>query len=184
LNLGWWLILKKIIIIKDILLAFFSSTFIKDIAYSFSFYLLNRVHGLRKVNKGKAVKIRPGTLIRDPERVIIGNYTSIGTNNIIWAGKKDGKIVFGKNVMTGPHCSFFGFNHGFEIGNIPFIDQDCNDGDIIIGDNVWIGANVTVLANVRIGANSVIAAGSVVTKDVEPNTIVGGNVSKIIKRLE
>lgn len=166
------------------LLAFFSLTFIKDIVYSFLFYLFNRVHGLRKISKGKCVKIRPGTLIRDPERVIIGDYTTIGVNNIIWAGKKSGRIIFGKNVMTGPYCSFFGFNHGMEIGDTPFIDQDCIDGDIIIGDNVWFGANVTVLANVRIGANSVIAADSVVTKDVEPNTIVGGNVAKVIRRLE
>lgn len=176
--------MKKITVVKDMVLAFFSLTFIKDIIYSFSFYLFNRVYGLRKVNKGKSVKIRPGTLIRDPERVIIGNHTTIGTNNIIWAGKKEGKIIFGNNVMTGPYCSFFGFNHGFEIGDIPFIEQECIDGDIIIEDNVWFGANVTVLANVRIGANSVIAAGSVVTKAVEPNTIVGGNVAKIIKRLE
>jgi acetyltransferase-like isoleucine patch superfamily enzyme len=176
--------MNKIVILKDMLFAFFSLTFIKDLVYSFSFYLFNRVHGLRKVSKGKYIKIRPGTLIRDPERVVIGDYTTIGTNNIIWAGKKDGKIIFGKNVMTGPYCSFFGFNHRFEIGDTPFIDQDCIDGDIIIKDNVWFGANVTVLANVRIGANSVIAAGSVVTKDVEPNTIVGGNVAKMIRRSE
>jgi maltose O-acetyltransferase len=175
--------MKKIIIVKDVLLALFSLTIIKDIIYSFIFYLFNRVHGLRKVEKGKCIKIRPGTLIRDPERVVIGDYTTIGTNNIIWAGKKDGKIIFGKNVMTGPYCSFFGFNHRFEMGNSPFIDQECDDGDIIIEDNVWFGANVTVLANVRIGANSVIAAGSVVTNDVEPNTMVGGNVAKMIKRL-
>lgn len=177
-------LMKKIILIKDMLFAFFSLTFIKDVLYSFSFYLFNRVHGLRKINKGKSVKIRPGTLIRDPERVSIGDYTSIGTNNVIWAGKNTGRIIFGKNVMTGPYCSFFGFNHGFELGDTPFIDQDCIDGDIVIEDNVWFGANVTVLANVRIGANSVIAAGSVVTKDIEPNTIVGGNVAKLIKKLD
>ena len=176
--------MEKVLVVKDMLLAFFSLTLLKDIMYSFSFYLFNRVHGLRKTGKGKGVKIRPGTLIRDPERVILGDYTSIGTNNVIWAGKKHGQIIFGKNVMTGPHCSFFGFNHGVEIGDTPFINQDCSDGDIIIEDNVWFGANVTVLANVRIGANSVIAAGSVVTKDVEPNTIMGGNTAKLIKRLK
>jgi acetyltransferase-like isoleucine patch superfamily enzyme len=85
--------------------------------------------------------------------------------------------------MTGPYCSFFSFNHGFEIGEIPFAKQDCIDGNIIVEDNVWFGANVTVLANVRIGTNSVIAAGSIVTKDVESNTIVGGNSAKVIRKL-
>ena len=35
----------------------------------------------------------------------------------------------------------------------------------------------------RIGKNSIIAAGSVVTKDVDDNTIVGGNPAKKIKNI-
>lgn len=38
-------------------------------------------------------------------------------------------------------------------------------------------------AGVTIGENAVVAGGAVVTKDVEPNTIVGGNPAKVIKRL-
>lgn len=55
---------------------------------------------------------------------------------------------------------------------------------IHIGKNVWIGANATVLAGVRIGDGAVVVAGAVVTKDVEPNTIVGGVPAKIIKKIE
>jgi len=53
-------------------------------------------------------------------------------------------------------------------------------GPIDIKDNVFIGADSTILYNVTIGENSIIAAGSVVTKDVPPNSIVGGVPAKVI----
>ncbi len=55
---------------------------------------------------------------------------------------------------------------------------------IHIGKNVWIGANATVLAGVTIGDGAVVAAGAVVTKDVEPNMVVGGVPAKVIKKIE
>ena len=54
---------------------------------------------------------------------------------------------------------------------------------IRIGNDVWIGGNVTIMPGLTIGNNVVIAAGAVVTKDVAPNTIVGGNPAKFIKSL-
>lgn len=35
--------------------------------------------------------------------------------------------------------------------------------------------------NITIGKNAIIAAGSAVTKDVAPNTVVGGNPARFIK---
>ena len=49
--------------------------------------------------------------------------------------------------------------------------------------NAWIGAGATILPGVTVGENAVVAAGAIVTKDVEPNTIVGGNPAKFIKRI-
>ena len=52
---------------------------------------------------------------------------------------------------------------------------------IIIGDGCGIGANATIIAGVTIGDGAVVAAGAVVTKDVEPNTLVGGVPAKTIR---
>ncbi len=49
--------------------------------------------------------------------------------------------------------------------------------------NVWIGSNATILAGVTVDDGAVVAAGTVVTKDVAPNTIVGGNPAKFIKNV-
>ena len=57
-------------------------------------------------------------------------------------------------------------------------------GKITVGENVWIGANATILAGVTIGDGAIIAAGAVVTKDVQPNTIVGGVPAKYLKDVE
>jgi acetyltransferase-like isoleucine patch superfamily enzyme len=52
---------------------------------------------------------------------------------------------------------------------------------IKIGNHVWIGMNVTILKGVTIGDGAVVAAGAVVTKDVLPNTLVGGVPAKVLR---
>ena len=53
---------------------------------------------------------------------------------------------------------------------------------ITIGDGCWIATASTVLPGVTIGDYSVIAAGSVVSKNVDSNSVVGGNPAKFIKQ--
>ena len=54
---------------------------------------------------------------------------------------------------------------------------------IVIGNNVWVASSVTICGGVTIGDNVVIASGAVVTKDVPPNTLVGGVPAKVIREL-
>ena len=54
---------------------------------------------------------------------------------------------------------------------------------VVIKRNAWIGAGATVLPGVTVGENAVVAAGAVVSKDVAPNTVVGGVPAKFIKNI-
>lgn len=108
-------------------------------------------------------------------------------------------IKIGKNVWIQQGCTFFD-RGGIEIGDDTFIAPKVNlvtlnhvinpyersttvAKPIKIGKRVWIGIAATVLQGVTIGDNSIVAAGAVVTKDVPPNTIVGGNPAKVIKEI-
>lgn len=57
-------------------------------------------------------------------------------------------------------------------------------GKITIEDGCFIGARSIIMPGVIIGENSIVAAGSIVTKNVEPNTVVGGNPARFICSLE
>lgn len=52
---------------------------------------------------------------------------------------------------------------------------------IEIGEHVWIGSDVIILKGVTIGKDAIVGTGSLVTKDVPPNTVVGGNPAKVLK---
>ncbi|WP_432662621.1 acyltransferase [Wukongibacter baidiensis] len=66
--------------------------------------------------------------------------------------------------------------------------EDCKNinryGHIEVMDNSFIGFGSIILPGVKIGPNSVVAAGSIVTKDVPPNTVVGGNPAEVITDIE
>jgi maltose O-acetyltransferase len=55
---------------------------------------------------------------------------------------------------------------------------------IRIEDGVWLGSRVLVLPGVRIGRGAIVAAGAVVTRDVPPDTLVGGVPAKLVRDLE
>lgn len=107
------------------------------------------------------------------------------------------RVKVGNNVMIMPDCLMMSrggitIEDGAMIAaNVQLIsnNHDLHDHQLLvckpvhIGRNAWIGAGATILPGVTVGENAVVAAGAVVTKDVEANTIVGGNPAKLIKKI-
>ena len=109
-------------------------------------------------------------------------------------------IRLGKNVFINQNCTFYDLG-GIEIGDEAMIGPNVSlitsghplspaqrrtgvvASPIRIHRNVWIAAGVTVIGGVTIGENAVVAAGAVVTRDVPPDTLVGGNPARVIRTL-
>jgi acetyltransferase-like isoleucine patch superfamily enzyme len=110
------------------------------------------------------------------------------------------EITVGRNVFVNQNCTFFDLG-GLEIGDDVMIGPNVSiltsghplepskrrayvvAKPIVIGQNVWIAAGATILGGVTVGENSVVAAGAVVTRDVPPNTLVGGNPARVIRSI-
>ena len=109
---------------------------------------IRRWGGLHSV--GEDCSILLSTVFTDPE------YVSLG-NNVHFSD-----------------CTILGHD-----GSIAMLDHALGEaldsvGYVVIHDNVFIGHSAIVMPNCSIGPNAIVAAGSVVTKDVAPNTVVGG----------
>lgn len=89
-------------------------------------------------------------------------------------------IKFHNNVSVASGVTFINHDLIHNVVNNTGTNIPYNSGCIEVMDNVFIGSNSIIMPNVKIGPNAIIAAGSVVTKDVEPNTVVGGNPAKKI----
>ena len=91
-----------------------------------------------------------------------------------------GGLDIADDVMIGPNVSLITSGHPVE----PSRRRDFTIAKpIVIERNVWIGAGATIIGGVTVGENSVVAAGSVVTKNVPPNTLVGGNPARVIRSI-
>ena|SRR5215472_3723067 len=94
----------------------------------------------------------------------------------------DGTIHLGRNVGLAPFVRIFTTQH--ELG--PASERSTFKvvvRPVTIGDGSVLMTGVTVLPGVTVGRGSVVAAGAVVTRDVPPNSFVGGVPARVIKSL-
>lgn len=108
---------------------------------------------------------------------------TVGRNVFINTGcrfQDQGGIVLGNGALIGHNVVLATLNHDED----PAKRHIVHPAPIVLGKNVWIGANATVVPGVTIGDGAIVAAGAVVTRDVPPNTVVGGIPARVIKKIE
>ncbi|MEA1879619.1 MAG: CatB-related O-acetyltransferase [Campylobacterota bacterium] len=106
------------------------------------------------------------------DRLIIGNYCSIGSGVTFIMGGNQGHRVDWTSTFP------FHFQANiFEKSTNGYLKY----GDTTVGHDVWIGTEAMITAGVSIGTGAIIASRAVVTKDVPPYAVVGGNPAKVLK---
>uniref|UniRef100_UPI0037516D38 acyltransferase n=1 Tax=uncultured Helicobacter sp. TaxID=175537 RepID=UPI0037516D38 len=91
-----------------------------------------------------------------------------------------GGITIDDEVFIAPKVNLITINHDIN----PFNRSTTICKPIHIEKRVWIGVAATILPSVRIGENSIVGANALVSKDVPPNSVVGGNPARIIKSID
>lgn len=140
-------------------------------AESGSVILSEKVHIYRgtiiEVNRGAKVAIGAGTHIQ----------AGCVLNGLV------GDLRIGRDVMVGPHCGFFSYQHRTDDLSRPMCRQELTSkGDIVIEDDVWLGMGAKVMDGVRIGRGSVIGASAVVTNDIPPYSIALGVPACVVRK--
>jgi acetyltransferase-like isoleucine patch superfamily enzyme len=148
---------------------------------------------------GSKSKVLSNTTIRFPGNIQVGNQSIIGrrvslsteiSNATLTIGDNTqlnrnvnidftGNVKIGSNVVISSDTQIYSHSHGYDPKSKPI------GKPIIIEDNVWIGSGCYIMDSVEyIGEGAIVATGAIVTKNVEQNTIVGGNPAKIIKSIK
>ncbi|CAL2090748.1 acyltransferase [Tenacibaculum sp. 190524A05c] len=151
---------------------------------------------LRKV--GSNPRIFYNFYCSNPKGILLGDDCLIDVNVCLTTEFKDSILEIGNNVNIneGVHIDYSGgviieddvliskdayilsHSHGYDPRSTPVKKP------LRISKGVWIGAKVIICENVSvIEEGAIIASGAIVTKNVERNTIVGGNPAKFIKKI-
>jgi maltose O-acetyltransferase len=94
----------------------------------------------------------------------------------------DGPITIGRKVGLAPYVKIFTTQH------ILGSSEERSSFDVLvrpveIEDGAVLMTGATVLPGVTVGRGAVVCAGAVVTRDVPPNTLVGGVPAKVLRHL-
>ena len=125
-------------------------------------------------------RVGEGSSLQPPLHIMMGDRVTIGRNVSVMYNflcMSVGGITIEDGVLISANVQLLTNNHDYD-------DHEaliCKP--VHLKRNCWIGAGATILSGVTVGENAMVAAGAVVSKDVEPNTVVGGVPARLIKRV-
>lgn len=122
---------------------------------------------------GKHVIVRPSARITYPWKLIIGDYSWIGDDVILYTL---GEIEIGSNAVVSQRSYLCAGTHDYTASDFRIYAEK-----ITIGSKCWLATDVYVAPGVTIGDQTVVGARSSVFKDLPENMICIGNPAKPIK---
>ncbi|TKD51886.1 acyltransferase [Sphingomonas baiyangensis] len=135
---------------------------------------------LMRVDARARVCVCGGGWIYGPGRLAIGIDTWVSPGTIFYT-HRDAPITVGARCDIGPFVRVLTGSHA--PGDHARRAGPGTARAVSIGDGCWIGAATTILGGVTVGAGAIVAAGAVVTRDVPPDTMVGGVPARPIRAL-
>ncbi|MEI7675410.1 MAG: putative colanic acid biosynthesis acetyltransferase [Bacteroidales bacterium] len=135
----------------------------------------NQILRLMGAKIGKNVRIFPSTVITFPWLLVVGDNVVISWDVRIY---NLGMTTIGEKTIISQHAHLCGGTHDFESKGFAL-----QRTGLTIGKRVWIAADAFIGPQVIVGDDSVVAARAVVVKNVDPNTLVGGNPAKVIRSI-
>ena len=137
--------------------------------YGFRRFLL-RLFGAKI---GKNVIIRPTVRITYPWKVVIGDFSWIGDDVVLYSL---GEIEIGENVVISQKSYLCAASHDYLKQDFPIFEKK-----ITIDDECWLATDVFVAPGITIGKGTVVGSRSSVYKDLPANKVCIGNPAKIIR---
>ena len=137
----------------------------------------------RFFSKLTGVAVDPSFQLRPPFYTDYGRNIRVGKNvfiNHCCEFMDRGGITIEDGALFGPKVNLITINHPLD----PAQRRSTYCAPIVIKKNAWIGVAASIMPGVTVGENSVVAANAVVTKDVPPNTVVGGIPARRLKTIE
>lgn len=144
-----------------------------------NYYNYSHVEPMRRLRIGSDYRVSPDVNFSNEQNIAIGERVSIGSRCFLWAGPDKGRIVIGDDVLFGPEVIITAANYRFNDG-APVTKQLMEEGDVIVGADVWIGARAIILPGVTIGNGAIIGAGALVRCDVPPFSIAVGVPARVV----
>lgn len=120
-----------------------------------------------------------GTFVEIQKGVTIGKRCKIQSHSFICEG-----VVIEDEVMIAHGVMFINDRDPSAVNTDGRLknEADWTCVSTRIGRRASIGSNATILCGVTIGEGALVGAGAVVTKDVPPDTVVGGNPARILRK--